>query len=346
CLLTVLCCATSSSGAPIPRGAGIGGEVIPKMVVSNRILANVAGKPITVFDVMKQMDMHFHQRFPEYASSPMLRYQFFQANWRQTLLDLVDKELIMADAREVGLPVKKGDVRDELERTFGPHLMVALSQIGMSYEDAYRMVEEEISIRRMVFMRVHYKAQQQITPGVVKDEYERYVCNFDSNPVWTYRVLSIRGRNAEEQALVANRAETLQKEGIADLTELKKRLETEGLPEGVSISVSSDFEHRAEDLSAAYLASLRTLNSGEMTSPIAQNSRDQQRIYRIFHLLACDESHPEDFGDRSRDIENAMLQDAVVEGRVKYIQSLRERFRVQDDIAALVPEDFQPFQLV
>ena len=72
----------------------------PHLAVNNRILAKVNDKAISVVDVMKKMDVLFYREFPQYTSSMQARYQFYKANWKHVLEELVSKELVMADAEE------------------------------------------------------------------------------------------------------------------------------------------------------------------------------------------------------------------------------------------------------
>ncbi len=48
----------------------------------------------------EKMDMLFLRRFPEYTKSKVARYQFYMANWKAILNELIEKELILADAQE------------------------------------------------------------------------------------------------------------------------------------------------------------------------------------------------------------------------------------------------------
>src|SRR5665647_380424 len=75
------------------------------ILVNNRVLAKVNGKAISVIDVMKKMDVLFFRQFPQYTSSVPARFQYYQANWKNVVKDIVDKELILADAAENTLPV-------------------------------------------------------------------------------------------------------------------------------------------------------------------------------------------------------------------------------------------------
>ncbi|MBA3815063.1 MAG: SurA N-terminal domain-containing protein, partial [Parachlamydiaceae bacterium] len=94
-----------------------------QIVVNNRILAKVNGKAISVMDLMKKMDLLFYRQFPQYISSAQARYQFYQANWKHLLEEIIDKELILADAQDAKIPISAGDVRQEMEVLFGPNII-------------------------------------------------------------------------------------------------------------------------------------------------------------------------------------------------------------------------------
>src|SRR5205085_3839907 len=93
-----------------------------RIIVNNRILAKVNGKALSVYDIMKKMDLLFYRAFPEYTSSTVARFQFYEMNWQAVLRDLIDKELIIADADENKVEVSSGDVRQEMETLFGPNI--------------------------------------------------------------------------------------------------------------------------------------------------------------------------------------------------------------------------------
>ena len=77
-----------------------------QIIINNRVLARVNGKPISVIDVMKKMDMIFLRQYPEYAEVPQARFQFYELSWKHVLEDLIDKELILADAEEAKMQVQ------------------------------------------------------------------------------------------------------------------------------------------------------------------------------------------------------------------------------------------------
>jgi hypothetical protein len=72
----------------------------PKIVINNRILGRVNGKPISTYDLMKKMDVSFFRQYPEYASSIEARFQYYEMVWKSALAEMIDKQLILADAQE------------------------------------------------------------------------------------------------------------------------------------------------------------------------------------------------------------------------------------------------------
>ncbi len=78
-----------------------------KIVIQNSILTQVNGTPISVIDLKKKMDLVFHQNYPQLEDSTAARYQFYQTSWRHVLSEMIDHQLILADAKD-SLLVKHG----------------------------------------------------------------------------------------------------------------------------------------------------------------------------------------------------------------------------------------------
>src|ERR1700738_2776124 len=140
---------------PTLSAVGSGSSLVPlqnqgeRIFVNNRILAKINGKPISVVDVMKKMDLLFYKRYPQYTSIPAARFQFYQLHWQYVLNELIDKELVMADAADNKLPLTPGDIRQEMEEWFGPNIIVNLDQAGLTFDEAWKLVEEDLILQRM-----------------------------------------------------------------------------------------------------------------------------------------------------------------------------------------------------
>ncbi len=99
-----------------------------EIIVNNRILAKVQGKSISVLDVMKKMDLFISDHYPEILNAPAGKFQFYQAQWKPVLDQLIDTQLMMADAenREHKITVSDGELREEVMLRFGPNVMGTL----------------------------------------------------------------------------------------------------------------------------------------------------------------------------------------------------------------------------
>src|SRR5690242_2788930 len=120
-----------------------------EIVVTNRILARVNGVSISVIDVMKKMDMLLQRYYPERFSFKFMRFQYYTKNWRDTLTQIIDQELMLADAEHLDVKVSDAEVREEIIRRFGANIMVTLDAIGVSYEEARAQIHKEIVVQKI-----------------------------------------------------------------------------------------------------------------------------------------------------------------------------------------------------
>lgn len=315
-----------------------------QILVNNRILAKINGKPISVFDLVKKMDILFYREYPEYVSSNNARYQFYKVNWKHVLQDLISKELVLADAEENKFQVNNGDVRQEMEALFGPNVIGNLDKVGMTFEEAWKIVHGDITIRRMIYVRVHNKAMKQVTPQNVKDAYEKYAQEHAQPQQWTYQLVSIRHKNDLKGSEVAKKAyEMLTVDNLA-LAELPAKLKG---PKGVTINVSEEYVHRDNEMSDAYREILAKLKPREYSLPVAQKSRaDQGTVHRIFCLKDVKAGGKPSFAECSNDIKDNLLNQAVDVETDLYLKKLRRHFAVKENVLKeMIPDDFQPFIL-
>lgn len=319
-----------------------------QIVVNNRILAKVNGKAISVVDVMKKMDILFYRQFPEYTSSVNARYQFYQANWKYILHELIDKELILADAEEVKLPVTGGDVRQEMETLFGPNIIVNLDKVGLSFDDAWKIVQGDITLRRMLFYRVNAKAIRNVTPQVIREAYESFAKDNIRPDTWTYQVISIRDRDptkGAEAALAAHQLLTEDGVSLKDLPDRAKEMKSVG--KKTVITVSNDLQHTDKEVSQTYKDILSPLKQGQYSQPTAHKSRtDKSTVFRIFYLKDVIPGGLIPFGEVENDLKNKLLDEAITNESKLYLDKLRQHFDVHEShFKEMYSDDFQPFML-
>lgn len=323
----------------------MGQEPEKRIFVNNRILATVNGKAISVIDVMKKMDMLFYKQFPEYTSSATARFQFYQINWKHVLQELIDKELILADAEEHKLPLTGGDVRQEMESLFGPNIIVNLDKVGLTFEEAWKMVEEDIKLRRMVYFCANSKAIRGVTPKDVREAYEEYAQKNVQPEEWIYTVISIRDPDAAVGAEAATKAHSLLTQEQIQLNELADKIRESFADTKVTLSES--LRHQEKDLSPAYKEALLAMEAGSYSEPISQQSRsDKSTVFRIFFLKEKMAGGVVPFQDVAAELKNALLDEAINEETEAYLNKLRHHYHLHEShIKSWTPENFEPFVL-
>jgi len=308
-----------------------------KIAVHNTILAKVNGTTISMIDVKKKMDMAFHQHFSHLAGSSSARYQFYEASWRHVLMEMIDHQLILADAEEKEAKLTDGEVREEMEQRFGPNIMFTLDKIGLTYEESWKMVREELLVRRMTWWFIHSKAMNQVTPQDIRQAFRLYSKENPAYQELAYRVISVKGDAAQE---VAEKAYTL-----LVSRKVSPELLIEALQElDPSIQVSSEYRTNDKTLSEAHKAALVSLAPGEYSHPSLQKSRtDKQIVVRIFYLSERTDHAAPEFEAMSAQLRENLIQKAVAQESTAYLEKLRKHYGF--DMKSDLPEDFHPFSL-
>jgi len=336
-LIGLLTCCAPLAAEPLLLGGSA-----KHLEVNNRILANVNGKPITLYDIVKRMDMIFYKQFPEYAESAEARYQFYSMNWKQILKDLIEKELILADAEEIKIPVSSGDVRQEMESLFGPNIIETLDKIGLSFSEAMEIVEKDIIMRRTLYVRVNSKAIRAVTPQTIKKAYEEWAADNAIPPEWRYRVISFRDEDEARAAETAAAAYRLLKEEQVPLDALKEKV-----PAGAKVNVSGELCHSEKEVSPRYKEVLVTLEPESFSRPGAFASRATgAKVYRIFYLKEKSGGRVPEFSEVEGKLKNGLIEKAIAKESSAYLKRLKEHFHFDDsEIEARISENFQPFVL-
>lgn len=316
----------------------------PKISMQNTILAKVNGTTISMMDVKKKMDLLFHQSYPQLADSNQARFQFYEVSWRRVLMELIDHELILADAGEKEVKLTDGEVREEMESRFGPNVMLTLDKIGVTYDETWKMVRKDLLVQRMSWWFIQARAMQNITPQDIRQAYRLYLKENPAYQEWTYRVISIRADQPEE-ALSQEIHRFLLNHGQSPelLADELKKLEAPG----VSIQLSQEYIAADKDLSDAHRAALAALSPGNYSVPSFQMSRvDKKAVYRIFYLVGKSDHPAPSFESLSNQLRNDLLQKAVAQESSHYIQKLRKHYGFDEThLKQTVPDDLHPFSL-
>lgn len=311
----------------------------------NRILTRVLDKPITVADVMKKMDINFYRQFPQYAQSKQARFQYYQAHWKNTFSDLIDKELILHDAEANKIPPPTNEVREELENTFGPNVMANLEKVGLSYEEAAKNIEEEIMLRRMLLYRAHVKAMRSVTPQMLRTTYQEKKEEFIQPSEWSYRVISIRDKDEKKTQYAVEEVLKLLKNHSLD--ELEAAIQSEvPLSPTTSVKITELVTQQEKEISPGYKEVLDTLSPGQYSHAIEQLDRKQNKFFRIFYLQGRTLTTMKTFQEMAGPIKNYLIDQKVNIETEKYITDLKKKFGVDTQkILSSLPEGFEPFTI-
>lgn len=314
--------------------------------INNRILARVNGKTISVMDVMKKMDVYISRAYPELEDNITARFQFFSTNWKQVLTQMVDNELILADAEKMELKVADAEVRETLHERFGPNIMSTLDKLNISFEEAWQMIYSEMAVQRMSWYRVNSKAMALIGPNDIKAAYLNYLKENPPSETWQYRVLSIRAEAEEIGKNVAEKAHTLLSTHNVDVEKIAEKMNEEQLDSSVKINLSEEYKVENKDLAHSHREILESLTPGTCSLPISQVSRYSHAIvHRIFFLKEHTKSRPPTFDAMMDKLHDNLVQKEIDKELPEYLGKLRKKFNFDEKILDELPSDFQPFKL-
>ncbi|MBI3508919.1 MAG: SurA N-terminal domain-containing protein [Chlamydiia bacterium] len=308
-----------------------------QIAFQNSIVAKVNGKTISMLDVKKKLDLFFHRNYPHLAGNAAARYQFYQQSWRSVLMEMIDHELILADAETKEIKLSDGEVREEMEHRFGPNTMITLDKIGLSYDEAWKMVKDEMIVQRMSWWFIQMRAMQKVTPEDIRQAYRLYTKEHPAYQEWKYTVISVRGDGAGKvatqlQELVAKTEKTPE-----ELSEQIKVLET---PDAL-IQIANPITANDKDLSDAHKSILTQLAPGQYSLPALKQS-----IYRIFYCYETSQHPAPKFEEMLPKLQELLTQEAARNESIAYIEKLRKHYGFDaNSLKQTLPDNLEPFEI-
>lgn len=327
----------------------LAGREEPKIFINNRILSRINGKPITTYDLVKKMDMTFYKQYPEYVASSEARFQFYQQGWKIILDDLINEELVLADAKESKIEASAGDVRQEMEQQFGPNIIENLDKAGMSLDEAYKIVEAELILQRTIGARVNTKALRVVTPIKIREAYDEFIKNPENRTLtkWDYRVVTIKDRDIVKTEALSKVVYQLLLNGVK-LDDLENALqEKKLLGKNSKVTISKPIVNNEKELTENYKNALIHLETGMFSEPFPFKSRAlKTTVYRIIQVNEIIPGGFPTYKDLEPRLKQFLLNQAADKETEIYIEKLRQHYHLQDtDLKAMIPDDYQPFIL-
>lgn len=329
-LVSLLC--TAYLGAAQP-GLDFSFAEPEELVIHNRVLLKIKGKPLTVMDVVKKMDLLFYRQYPELASNQVAKYQFYSNAWRSILSGVIDDALIMADAEEKKVEITDGEIREELEALFGPDVVLNLDKLGMTLPEALELLKTELTVQRMTGMMVHSRALTEAHPKKIREKYQAFLEKNPPSDTWVYQVLSIRGKNHEESARQAYEALNQNVPFDKVLSQLKE--------EGVQVSLSEEYQRAEKDLSLSHKGALQAIGTGLVSTPSST-----QDVSRLFVVKKFEKGVAIPF----KEMENKLKQEIVSKAVDHYNEVYREGLRTHYGLSSaylkeVIPDTIKPFAM-
>lgn len=317
----------------------MGASPQPKEIsVSPRTLARVHDAVITVNDVMKKMDLVFYQQYPQFRSSPSHRLEFYKASWKRALQELFERRLIMMYAEENKMEVGHGDIREEMEELFGPNVLLRLYEAGVSLDDAYDMVRQDIMMRRLLQFYVRIPALASITPQKVKERFEQRYVNKTKGEKVSWQLLSLKAPEAT--------SEEIGKRIVDEVNRHEKSFEQvqAELPEGLELTLSQPFVSQIDQLSPQVQQIIEHASLNTWTSPIPAKEQKKGGVKWNSYLITgriAGEKIP--FNLVENEIVEELMQPVFEEKRNQFIADLQKKYDATLALSDKDMDSFQPF---
>lgn len=314
-----------------------------KIAIQNRILAKINGQPISVMDVTKKMDFIFFREFQAYAHSDEARLEFYLTNWRAFFDEMVDEQLILSNAKELKITASEGEVRQEIEETLGPNVIEKIDQMGLTYQEVFKMVQNDLTVRRMVGGMVHSKAATSVTPQQIKEAYEAYAQEHPIDEAWNYHVITVRSATELAALAAAQMLESKLTDNSLSLTEAVNTIQLAD----VKFTVSEELHRKISDLSASHKSVLQGLRTQEHSTPVDGGSKDGEHIYRIFVVTSYETPGKIPYASVEDRLKASLIEKAISQQSAQWRGKLRERYGIDNEyLSLMVPESFKPYNLI
>jgi len=318
-------------------------EMNANINTKNTILAKVADKAITAYDVKKRLDIFFNRSFPDLIESTTARYQYYISGWQHTLDDMINNQLMLIDAEKKELKITDGELREEIETRYGPNVMINLEKINLTYEEALKATKEEMILQRMMYYFIKAKADQKITPSAIRNAYRLYCNENPPQQIWSYHVISIRSDDDKLSSEIAQKTLALLKEkntNPKELEELIKELEKDS--KNCKINLSKLYSVNNKEISSSQQKILSSLEKNSYSDIVCQTSRStKKKINRIFYLKDYEKKETESFVEMSSKLKDQLLNTTLLEESDKYFAKLKNQYHVEKN--PNISKDFVPF---
>lgn len=295
-----------------------------QLVVNNNIATKVNGKTISFLDVAKKLNYLFYQTNPENISSDAAKYQFYLSSWRFALVDLINTELMLAEAKSKDVKIPDSEIKEALQERFGPNVTLTLNKLDLTYDEAFQLIKTDEIVKRIRWFFINAKALQKVTPQMIRAEYEKQLSENPSGDFYHFQIVTVKDPNQVKNSALALKTYQLLKDQ-KNIEAVKQELVAE------KVELSAEYNTAAGDLSSFYKSQLSALKEGEYSTPVSQISAGTgQTIWRIFYLKKKEIIEKPSFSKLRDKIKEDLLQQTVREENARYFETLYHKYGVDE----------------
>lgn len=204
--------AGSPSVSPAPEAPEAAAAVVPKpegLTGLNTVVAMVNGEGITLDELQSVSNATLAAEKPKWSPKDWTRVEQIIL-WGQ-LENIIDKKLILMEAKELGARIDESRVREyimslpELKNSYDGDLAKFLADKEMSYSQLCKEIEELLLFKGMVRQKVLPKVH--VPPGEVRQYYERNIAKFTQEAaIHCFAIVFLRRDTPEATAAVLTKA--------------------------------------------------------------------------------------------------------------------------------------------
>lgn len=202
------------------------------LLINPQVLWKSSTSLITSLDLFKHMNLFLlHQGQPIPRG---MRKQYYTMHWKEALMWLVERDLILQEAKQLGLRIEKHEVHEEIARRLGPNYIILLDEAGISLTDLMADTEKELLVQRMITYKIQFKVRSLITPGVIRAAYREYAEQNPEQELVTFDLYTLKfSPQASVQAFTDSSSES---------SPINTQEESERAPSNTNSSTNSDTE--------------------------------------------------------------------------------------------------------
>ncbi|NGX57019.1 MAG: Chaperone SurA [Candidatus Anoxychlamydiales bacterium] len=312
----------------------------PNLNINNTVLCVLNDKTISLMDVVNNLESSFKKAFPDLVNSNSARYQFYSSGWQQILNEIVNKELILQDAKSKELKITDLEVREEIEKKYGPNVVSNLEKYNLTFEEAFANAKDEMISQRMMWYYVQSKALLSVTPQVIRGAYRLYCEQNPKEEIYSYHMITIKSKESSNLKEIANDIYTLLETSKKDISELEDEIINKKTNK-INVQFSKLYTVKDKDLVPFRKSILSNLEKNSFSKPVFQ-AVNQDKTYRIFYLKNYEKKLPPTFNEMASKLKDELLAKSMQEESDKYFKKLRKQYGINDN-TFLTSKDYQPF---